>query len=80
MDDVSELIAKLDMLGNSAHERAIGFHVQLQKHREFSPKYRSLLNDYFYWSGKATAYKGIAAGLVLRDMVARDEDAEATCP
>ena len=38
------------------------------------------LNDYFYWAGKATAYRGILAGLEIQEMVEAEKDAEGSCP
>lgn len=33
-----------------------------------------------YWLGHVNAYKGIAAGLELREIVEEETDAEPTCP
>ena len=43
-------------------------------------KAASLLNDFFYWSGKATSYRGIIAMAELQQIVEDELDAEGSCP
>lgn len=38
------------------------------------------LNDYFYWAGKATSYRGIVAMCELATIVEDELDSEPTCP
>lgn len=38
------------------------------------------MNDYFYWIGHHNAYKGIAAGLALREVVEQEIEDTPTCP
>lgn len=38
------------------------------------------LNDYFYWAGKATAYRGILAMMEIMEMVEEEIEGEASCP
>lgn len=39
-----------------------------------------LLNDFFYWSGKATSYRGIVAMAEMATIVEDELDAEGSCP
>lgn len=38
------------------------------------------LNDVFYWLGHVNAYRGIAAGLELREIVEEETDETPSCP
>ena len=48
--------------------------------RQYRKMAAGYLNDYFYWIGHHNAYKGIAAGLALREVVEQEIDETPSCP
>ena len=86
VDRVEIDLSKVRMLAESAERRAQHLHSQ---HDRIAPladtppkkaSVASLLNDFFYWSGKATSYRGIIAMAELQTIVEDELDAEARCP
>lgn len=73
---------KVRELAESAVRRAQEIHAQYSSNEMLShpQKRASLLNDFFYWSGKATSYRGIIAMGELQTIVEDELDAEPTCP
>ena len=84
---------KVRMLAESAERRARELHFKYGNEclkaahakdgveaGSFDVKAASLLNDFFYWSGKATSYRGIVAMCELATIVEDELDAEASCP
>lgn len=70
---------KVRMLAESAERRAREHHAKYEENRYHS-KAPSYLNDFFYWSGKATSYRGIIAMAELQTIVDDELDAEGSCP
>lgn len=70
-------------LAESADERAISFHREydiaktreeywyktedVKKWEKYRKEAAGLLNDFFYWSGKATAYRGVLLLMTERE-------------
>lgn len=73
---------KVRMLAESAERRASEFHAVYNSEEMLSyPQRRAaLLNDFFYWSGKATSYRGILAMGELATIVEEEMDATPQCP
>lgn len=87
---------KIIALAESAERRAQQIHLKYLKieqlRKEALARYanitstrheleaRNLLNDFFYWSGKATSYRGIIAMMELATVVEDELDAEGSCP
>lgn len=68
-------------LAESAERRAQELHILYQEQQDpMSAQVRSFLNDFFYWSGKATAYRGVIAMVELQTVVEEELDAEGSCP
>ena len=70
---------KIRILAESAERRAKDIHAKYAMTFE-SDYAASLLNDFFYWSGKATSYRGIIAMAELQQIVEDELDAEGSCP
>lgn len=87
---------KIRILAESAERRAKELHAEYEKSKKLAFDHRqcmrnllaaqtdvqtaSLLNDFFYWSGKATSYRGIIAMAELQMIVEDELDAEGSCP
>lgn len=78
MDSNDEAI--LRTFADSAHQRALDHHMKAQAEERGSDRYWGYMSDFFYWSGKATAYAGVAAGIGLRNVVLGELDSEGSCP
>lgn len=88
-----DLISKM---ADAAHDKAARAKANAEKYKvlagdaarmrreDKAHTYRKLaagyLNDYFYWIGHYTAYRGIAAGLALREVVEQEIDETPSCP
>lgn len=89
-------LTKLTALAESAERRAKELHADYEKAKQDAEAWRaisiygytadmdakvaSLLNDFFYWSGKATSYRGVIAMVELQTVIEDELDAEARCP
>ena len=79
-------INKIRILAESAERRAKDIHKQvlnmypLDADSDEGDKARSLLNDFFYWSGKATSYRGIVAMAEMQAIVEEELEEEGSCP
>ena len=87
---------KIRILAESAERRAKELHLNYQAAHAAANEHRihalpnlaetmdeqaaSLLNDFFYWSGKATSYRGIIAMAELQQTVEDELDSEGSCP
>lgn len=79
---------KIRILAESAERRANDLHAKANEEDDRNPhppgfhsiEYYSLLNDFFYWSGKATSYRGIIAMAELQQIVEDELDSEGSCP
>ena len=76
---------KIRILAESAERRAEELHGQYVASVANSislsdSRPASLLNDFFYWSGKATSYRGIVAMAEMREIVERELEEEGSCP
>ena len=72
-------INKIRILAESAERRARDIHAKYGMTFE-SDYAASLLNDFFYWSGKATSYRGIVAMAEMQAIVEDEIDATPSCP
>ena len=89
-------INKIRILAESAERRAGELHTKYKHEQhlaltaaadtDFAGAHRfqkgaqSTLNDFFYWSGKATSYRGIIAMAELQQIVEDELDSEGSCP
>ncbi len=75
---------KLRILAESAERRAKELHLKYRAAIEADPAdlgvARGYLNDFFYWSGKATSYRGIVSMLELQTVIEEEMDNEPSCP
>lgn len=89
----ADIIATLRKQAEHCHERAVGYHMDAEEAKKRAQGSRDIferatqdeirqsrMNDFFYWSGKATAYSGIANGLALRGIVEEELEEEGSCP
>lgn len=63
-----------DLASQSASRRVMA---DAHSYRKVAAGY---LNDYFYWIGHHNAYKGIAAGLALREVADQEINDTPACP
>ena len=75
-------INKIRILAESAERRATGLHTAYDVVKADGQLSRaaSLLNDFFYWSGKATSYRGIVAMAEMQAIVEDELEEEGSCP
>ena len=73
-------INKIRILAESAERRAKELHAKTDICIPDSPDFHSFLNDFFYWSGKATSYRGIVAMAEMQAIVEEELEGEPTCP
>lgn len=82
---------KIRILAESAERRAGELHTKADSAkpsgpctchpgREFTCSYHFVMNDFFYWSGKATSYRGIIAMAEMNAIVERELEEEGSCP
>lgn len=76
---------KVLALAESAEERAKKLHREYadlhdSTDEETQRRAQNLLNDFFYWSGKATSYRGVVAMAELATIVEDELEAEGSCP
>lgn len=72
---------KIRILAESAERRAKELHKDyLELQGDWPSRAQSTLNDFFYWSGKATSYRGIIAMAELQQIVEDELDSEGSCP
>jgi hypothetical protein len=70
---------RLRELAESAERRAQGLYRKFDQ--AVDPVLKAgWLNDFFYWSGKATSYRGVVAMIELQTVVDDELDSEPTCP
>ena len=86
-------INKIRILAESAERRAKELHAKhstvlkeiqsgLNPHlwAEAQSVAHGYLNDFFYWSGKATSYRGIVAMAEMQAIVEEELEEEGSCP
>ena len=87
-------INKIRILAESAERRAKNIHTEVTASKPtlgnncgcfatingWTCPYHSFLNDFFYWSGKATSYRGIVAMAEMQAIVEEELDATPSCP